>query len=118
MRVLLAALVCFTLPCTAYSEGLWSKVKNGASDAGEVIGNTTSDVGNAVGDTISSTTKMVGNEDTPELTQQRIDGVATETLGVLFAENAEAKALYDLSFGYAVFDARQLTIIEIGRAHV
>lgn len=111
MRLILAALVCFALPCTAYSEGLWSKVKKGASDAGEAIGNTASDVGNAVGDTISSTTEMVGNEETPELTKQRIDGVASEALGLLFSENAEAKALYDLSLGYAVFDARQLTIV-------
>ena len=111
MRLILAAAICVALPCTAYSEGLWSKVKKGASNAGEAIGNTATDVGNAVGDSIHSTTEMVSNEDTPELTRQRIGGVATETLNLLFSMNAEAKALYDLSFGYAVFNARQLTVV-------
>lgn len=118
MRFILAAAICITMPCAAYSEGIWNKVKKGASSAGEAIGNTANDVGNvasdvgtAVGDTIDSTTEMVGNEETPQLTRQRIDGIATETLNQLFIENPAAKSLYDQSFGYAVFDARQLTII-------
>lgn len=129
MRFILAAFVCFALPGTAYSEGLWNKVKKGASEAGEAIGNTANDVGNAVentandvgnaasdvgnsiDNTVSSTAEMVGNEETPELTRQRMDGVAAKALDALFSESAEAKALYDLSSGYAVFDARQLTII-------
>lgn len=118
MRLILAAAVCIALPCTAYSEGLWNKVKKGAATAGEAIGNTAndvgnaaSDVGNAVGDSINSTTEMVGNEKTPELTRQRINGVATDALAMLFSENVAAKSLYDQSFGYAVFDARQVTIV-------
>ena len=118
MRLILVAIACFAMPYAAYSEGLWDQVKKGASDAGksienvgEAIGNTANDVGNAVNDTVSSTTEMVGNEATPELTRQRIDGVANDTLKLLFAENPDAKTLYDQSFGYAVFDARQLTII-------
>jgi len=111
MRLFVAAVVCLSLPCTASSEGLWDKVKKGASNTGDAIGNTATDVGDAVGGTIDSTTEMVSDEETPELTRQRIDDVATETLELLFSENINAKALYDVSFGCAVFDARQLTVI-------
>lgn len=110
MRFILAAVACLALPCTAYSQGLLDRVKEGVSNAGETIGNTAGDVGNALSDTIDSTTEMVTNEETPELTRQRIDGVATEALDVLFSVNAEANALYEQSYGYAVFDARQLTV--------
>jgi hypothetical protein len=118
MRFIFVAIACIALPCAAYSEGLWNKVKKGASNAGEAIGNTAndvgnvaSDVGNAVGDTLNSTTEMVGNEETPQLTRQRINSVATDSLALLFSENAAAQSLYEQSYGYAVFDARQLTII-------
>lgn len=110
MRFILVAVACLVLPCTAYSQGLLDRVKKGVSNAGETIENTADNVGNAVNDTISSTTEMVTNEETPELTRQRIDGVATEALSVLFSVNPEAKALYEQSYGYAVFDARQLTV--------
>ena len=117
MRLILATAVCIALPGSAYSEGLWSKVKKGASNAGEALENTANDVGNAVSDTINSTTEMVSNEDTPGLTRQKIDGVATETLNLLFSVNSEAEALYDQSFGYAVFDARQLTIVGVAAGY-
>ncbi len=110
-RLIYVTVVCITLPFVASSEGLWSKVKKGASNTGEAIGNTATGVGDMLGDTITSTTNMVSDEETPELTRQRIDDVATKTLELLFAVNGEAKALYDLSFGYAVFDARQLTVV-------
>lgn len=125
MRFILVAVACFAMPFAAYSQGLWDQVKKGASDVGnsigdvgEAVGNTANDVGNAVNDvgnsvsdTVNSTTEMVGNEATPALTRQRIDDVANDTLSQLFAMNPDAKTLYDQSFGYAVFDARQLTLI-------
>lgn len=54
---------------------------------------------------------MVSNEETPELTRQRIEPTASETLEQLFAENSETQTPYNMSFGYAVFDARQLTVV-------
>lgn len=110
-RLTFATIAFIALPFAASSEGLWNKVKDGASKTGEVIGNTANDVGSAVEDTLTSTTKMVSGEETPELTRQSIDNLANDTLELLFSVNAEAKALYDQSFGYAVFDARQLTVI-------
>ncbi|SHJ48919.1 hypothetical protein SAMN05444000_10990 [Shimia gijangensis] len=128
-RLTLTLVLCAALPCAAVAEGLWSKVKKGASDTGQAIGNTAGDVGDAVGDAasktgdaisgaakavddaVSSTAEMVTDEETPEMTRQRIDGVATESLELLFTSNPEARALYEVSFGYAVFDARQVTLI-------
>lgn len=118
MRLIFAVSICVTLPLAAYSEGLWNKVKKGASNAGQAIentandvGNVASDVGNTVSDTIDSTAQMVSNEETPQLTRERIDGDAADILSQLFSENPDAKTLYDQSFGYAVFDARQVTVV-------
>ena len=57
MLLILTAAFCLILPFSANSEGLWSKVKKGASGAGEAIGNTAADVGDVVGGTIDSTTE-------------------------------------------------------------
>lgn len=117
--IVFAAAICAVLPVSATSEGLWNKVKKGASDTGQAIGNTAEQVGgavdgaaNAVGDAVSSTAEMVSDEETPEKTRERIDSVAAETLEKLFASNSEAKDLFDISHGYAVFDARQITLVE------
>ncbi len=83
-RLIYVTVVCITLPFVASSEGLWDKVKKGASNTGKAIGNTATDVGDVVGDTFTSTTNMVSDEETPELTRQRIDDVATKTLELLF----------------------------------
>jgi hypothetical protein len=118
MRLIFVAFICSTLPFSVHSEGLWNKVKKGASNAGQAIentandvGNVASDVGNTVSDTIDSTAQMVSNEETPQLTRERIDGDAADILSQLFSENPDAKTLYDQSFGYAVFDARQVTVV-------
>lgn len=128
-RLTFSVTICALLPYAAWSDGLWNKVKKGAENTGEAIGNTANDVGSAVGnaatktgdaidgaakavdETISSTSTMVSDEETPELTRQRIDGVATETIAQLLATNPKAETLYYQSFGYAVFDARQVTLI-------
>lgn len=112
MRPLIyATLVCAAVPLTVSAESLWSKVKDGASKTGEVIGDTANEVGNVVEETVTSTTQMVTGEATPELTRQKIDEMAAESLELLFSVNSDAKALFDMSYGYAVFDARQLTLV-------
>ncbi|WP_299350321.1 hypothetical protein [uncultured Shimia sp.] len=119
--LLSVSLICF-LPGMASSESLWNKVKKGASDAGTAVGNTANDVGTAVGNTandvgtaidntVSSTSEMLSDEATPAETRARIDSGATRTLAALLAENPQAQILYDQSYGYAVFDARQVAIL-------
>ncbi|WP_127112287.1 hypothetical protein [Shimia sediminis] len=121
-RLLLSVALICAIPMSASSEGLWKSIKKGASEAGQAVGNTASDVGTAVGNTASDvgtaidntvegTATMLSNEDTPEATRARMDGVANETLQLLLAENPEAAALFEKSYGYAAFDARQLTLI-------
>ena len=48
----------------------------------------------AVDETVSSTANMVADEETPELTRQRIDGVATETIAQLLASNPQAEVYF------------------------
>ena len=121
-RLLLSVALICAVPMAASSEGLWNKIKKGANEAGEAVGNTANDVGTAIGntasdvgtaidDTVSGTAEMVSNEDTPEATRARMDAVADETVQRLLAENPEASELFEKSYGYAAFDARQLTLV-------
>lgn len=139
-RLLLTVGLCLSIPAAAASENLWNKVKKGASDAGKAVSDTAEDVGTAVtntaedvgtavgntakktgkaidnaatavGDTFNSTVEMVSDEETPEATRARIDEVTDEVLNQLLAENPKAQELYDLSYGYAAFDARQLAVL-------
>lgn len=120
-RLLLAAVLCVSIPAAASTEGLWKSIKKGASEAGQAVGNTVNDAGTAIGNTanevgtaidntVESTAEMVSNEDTPAETRARIDGVANETLTQLLAENPQAAELFSQSYGYAAFDARQVAI--------
>lgn len=132
-RLFLTIALCLSIPAAASSEGLWKKIKKGASDAGEAVentakdagtaisntasdvgtavGNTASDVGDAIEKSVDSTVEMVSDEDTAAETRARIDQVADETLAQLLSENPQAAELYEKSYGYAAFDARQLTLI-------
>lgn len=121
-RLLLTVALIAAIPMAASSDSLWNKIKKGASDAGDAVGDAASDVGNAIGNTaedvgdaiektVDSTTEMVTDEETPEQTRQRMDSMASQTLSQLLSENPQAAALYEVSHGYAVFDARQVTFI-------
>lgn len=110
-RLLLSVALICAVPMAASSEGLWNSIKKGANDAGKAIGNTASDVGTAIDNTVEGTAEMMSNEDTPEATRARMDGVANETIQQLLAENPEAATLFEQSYGYAAFDARQLTLV-------
>ncbi|MEQ9693497.1 hypothetical protein [Shimia sp. SDUM112013] len=116
-HVILAAVAAGFLPLSLSAENLWEKVKEGASEAGAAVGNTAQDVGKvvdkaatAVGDSLDSAVEMASNEDTPEATRTRMDAVADDTLAQLLAEDPEAAALFQKSYGYAAFDARQITL--------
>ncbi len=49
--------------------------------------------------------------DSPEEARQAVDLMADSALLKLFNEKPEAKTLYDKSYGYAVFDSRQLSLL-------
>lgn len=105
--IILAALVSVAHGASAQS--VFDKVAKGVSKAGDAAKGVT----NSVGNTIDSTSELISDEETPELTRQRLDATAEITLQRLFAENEAAKLLFDLSAGYAVFDTRRVAIVGV-----
>lgn len=83
------------------------KVGEGAAKVGEGAGK----IVDSVGDSIDSTAELMSNDEDPQDTRNRLDAMAAETLDRLFTEQPEAKGLYDIGAGYAVFDTRKVTLI-------
>lgn len=117
-----AAAVLLSGPADA--EGVLDKIKKGAENTADAIGRGADVVGDtvekgahAVDDTITSTSDLLSNEATPEETRAKLDVMATEILDQLFAENPEAKSLYEVSAGYAVFDSRKVTVFPVSAGY-
>ena len=56
----------------------------------------------------------VAGQDKSDKKKAKIDQMAQESLNRLFAENPKTKPLFEKSYGYAVFDARQTKIVVSG----
>ncbi|MCP4826148.1 MAG: hypothetical protein GY892_18845 [Shimia sp.] len=115
----------------AVAQGFWDKVKKGAENTGEVIGQGVEATGDAigkgakaigstvergakgVGEAISSTDELLSNEETAEATRARLDVMSDEIVAVLLAQNPQADAIYQKSAGYAAFDSRKVTIFPL-----
>ncbi len=109
--VLFVAALCMTSP--VFAEGVLDKIKKGAESVGKTI-----DKGaEAVDDTITSTSELLSNEATPEETRAKLDAMAGEILDQLLAENPDARPLYDVSAGYAVFDSRKVTVFPVSAGY-
>jgi len=63
--------------------------------------------------TVTSTVDLAKGEATPELTRQKLDLMAEDALARLFAEQPAARAQFDASAGYAVFDSRRSVLLGI-----
>ena len=103
----LAGLIVLTQ--TAAAETVMDKVSKGASKVGDAV----TGIAKNIDESIVSTEELIRNEDTPELTRERLDGYATETLARLFEEKPDAKALFDISAGYGVFDTRRIGVVAV-----
>lgn len=97
----------------AAAENLLGKITDGASDLATGATNAVKGVAKNVDDSIESTEELVSNEETPELTRARLDAHATDTLTLLFADEPDARMLFDLSAGYAVFDTRRVSLVGV-----
>lgn len=109
--ILIAGLL--SMAQSAAAESLLGKITEGASDIATGTSNVVKGVVNSVDESIDSTEELVSNEETPELTRQRLDEHANATLDRLFAEEPEALPLFDQSAGYAVFDTRRIGVIGV-----
>ena len=101
LKSLLSAtlITCTGLGTTAHSEGLFEKI-------GEGVGKVTKQVGQ----TIDSTIDLIAEDGTPQEIRSEVDSMAAQALDRAFAEAPGTRDLYDGSAGYAVFDARNLTL--------
>jgi len=95
-KTLVFLLMLMVTPHWVNAEGLWGKVKSGASSAADAVGNTA---------------KSITEKEPPVETRKKIDAMAAKTLDRLFAERKQAKALYDQSYAYSVFDTRKFSIL-------
>ncbi|MBT5001833.1 MAG: hypothetical protein HN551_03880 [Tateyamaria sp.] len=114
MKIKALFLCCFLLvaPKTG-AESLLGKITSGANAIVNETTTAVTGVTKSVGDSISSTEELLSNEDTPDLTRQRIDIKTSEILARLFAEEPGALDLFEKSAGYAVFDARRIGLIGV-----
>ena len=79
---------------------------------GKTVGDTVTGVGQGVASTAD---RVTGNIDVVEA-RKAIDKNAAEALDRLFKLDRKAKALYDISYGYAVFDASKTSfLITLGK---
>lgn len=125
-------LACACLPpllaAQSMLDGLKEKAAAAASKAGEVAGDVTDTVGKAAGDaaratealgkkavdsvktTAAETAEDLGDADTPAATRAKLDLMAAETLDRLLQERPDVAPLVGASYGYAVFDTRQVKL--------
>ncbi len=99
MTKLLVAIGLFCLPLVAFG-GMWDKMKQGASEATETVG-----------DAVSSGAEAVTDVAAPDRSHQEIDDMAASALHELFMANSVAEKLYGKSYGYAVFDSRKMSFM-------
>jgi lipid-binding SYLF domain-containing protein len=74
---------------------------------GKTVGNTVKGVGKTIG---GAADRLTGNVDVVNA-RKEIDHTANSTLNRLFKLDRKAKALYDISYGYAIFDSRKSSLI-------
>jgi hypothetical protein len=102
--VLVAAMVL--IAGAAGAETLGEKLRAGTQKAGQAVKNTA----DKVGQTVDSTVDLAKKDPDPAITRAKLDRMAEETLAKLFATNPAARAQFDISAGYAVFDTRKATL--------
>lgn len=98
------------IPTTAYSDPVEKAVGAAEKSVGYVggaIGDTVSAVGKGV---TNSAERVTGNVDSVAA-KRELDQKASEALARLFKLDKKAKALFDQSYGYAVFDSRKSSFL-------
>ena len=107
---LLAGLVFLSLlPAGLAAQTLREKIAAGAAKTAGVVKNTAK----AVDNTVHSTVDLAKGEATPQLTREKLDGMAEVSLTRLFSENPAAAAQFETSAGYAVFDSRKSVLLGV-----
>jgi len=113
-KTILLISLTFTLHGCSASDPVGSAVDNTGNAigyVGETVGNTVKGVGKTIGNTAD---RVSGNVDAMKA-REEIDQKVGSTLDRLLRLDPKAKALYDISYGYAVFDSRKSSfLVSIG----
>jgi len=114
-------LIFALLPTVAGAQGFWDQAKQKASqayDKGSEVAKTGLDKGRELGEKgvkkaqefAQDTAGHFDRKGSPEEIRQAIDKTAEAGLQRMLKEHPEAKELYEQSFGYAVFEVRQVSL--------
>lgn len=105
------ALYCMSACAPSSSSESSGSLLDGAGDAvgyvGSTVGKTAKAVGKGVGDAAE---RISGDVNVPEA-RKEINKTTDAALARLFKLDRKAKALFDISYGYAVFDSRKSSFL-------
>ena len=90
-------------PCGSFTD----EVGKAAKGAGKAV----SDTAGAVGDDVKGTGEALSGSKTVAEKRAEINASERQALSKLFAKSAGAKKLYDVSYGYAVFDTKKFSFM-------
>ena len=96
-------------PAPAPAQTLRDRIAAGSAKAADAV----KKGAQAVDQTVASTIELARPGDTPQMTRDKLDAMAADTLEQLFARYPEAQAQFDQSAGYAVFDTRRATVVGV-----
>jgi len=114
-------LVFALLPSLAVAEGFWEQARDKASkayDKGAEVTQAGLEKGRELGkkgmdkaqEVAQDTADHFNRKGSPEEIRQEIDETAAAGLQRMLKEHPDAKALYEQSYGYAVFEVRQVSL--------
>lgn len=86
-------------------------IKEAVKGAAGFVGETVSDTAKSVGKTVEDVSERVTGDVNYGQVRKEIDATAAASLKKLFAAAPQAKALFEKSYGYAVFDNRKTAFL-------
>ena len=119
-KIVLMPFALMMLPLPGAADSVWDDLRQSAANAAESTRETASKATELTGDTVSKaaeasqefvddTSEHFDRQGTPTEIREKVDAIAAATFERLFAENPAAKELLEKSYGYGVFDARQIS---------
>jgi lipid-binding SYLF domain-containing protein len=111
MKSFIGLTICIlTFVSTSAAQPIRNAAKAVANTVG-YVGETVGETASAVGSTVVDAGRTIAGKNDPAATRKEIDSVADTTLNAILSKSKAAKALYDASYGYAVFDSRKASIL-------
>jgi len=115
MKTIISRVIATSILTALYPTTTWAgPVRDAARAVGGAVGYVGESVGDtvsAVGGTVKDAAETITGQYDPAQTKREIDAVAKSTLDTVLAQGKGAKALYEKSYGYAVFDSRKASLL-------